>query len=146
MSNQGTDVDGRRRLVPVALLVAVFAMATLVSSCSDDRSLADWEATWQETRRSVPSLAAITSVEPGETCSTTLGMLREASEKLITAPNQDLADAFLTWSDFAEGVFFECPPVGGNYPGFEASYEEMERLASEVDALIAFEHDLIDGR
>jgi hypothetical protein len=143
MRNQSTVVDGIRRPGSTVLLAVVLVLAMLVPSCSDDPSLADWESSWQQIQQALPPLSTVMGGEPGEICSATVGALREAAADLITAPNQDLATAFLTWSDFTEGVFFECPPTGGAHAGFEASYEEIARLAIEVDALLAFEHELL---
>ncbi|MCJ7725412.1 MAG: hypothetical protein MUP76_03375 [Acidimicrobiia bacterium] len=146
MRHPSTVAVGRRRHGSTALLIAALTLAVLVPSCSKDPSLANWERGWQQTLQSLPPLSTVMAGQPGETCSATLGMLREPAADLTTAPNEDLADAFLSWSSFTEGVFFECPPVGGAHAGFEASYEEIARLSSEVDALLAFEHDLLDGQ
>ena len=134
-----------RRPGAMSLLVAVLTLAMLLPACSDDPTLGGWERTWQETVAAVPPLPDIMVEDPGPICSSTLGMLREAAADLITAPNPDLARAFLAWSGFTESVFFECPPSSGRYAGFEASYQEMARLATEVEALLAFEHGVQDS-
>lgn len=146
MGNLSTAAARRRWPASTVLLLAALALAILLPACSDDPTLAAWERSWQETVAVVPPLPDVMVEDPGHLCSSTLGMLREAPDNLLAAPNPDLAMAFLDWSMFAESVFFECPPVRGSYAGFEASYEEIARLASEVDALLAFERDLLDSR
>ena len=97
---------------------------------------------WQETNADLPALSDVDTADPLEVCSAALGSVRQAASDLIAAPNDDLAEAFLRWSDFAESVYFKCPPADGVHAGFAASYEEMERLSAEIEALLTFEHDL----
>ena len=124
----------------LAAMAVCLVLAT--TSCSEDLSLDEWESVWQDTNANLPSLSDVTTADPLEVCSSALGSVRQAASDLIAAPNEDLAEAFLRWSDFAESVYFKCPPTGGNHAGFEGGYEEMARLAAEIEALLTFEHDL----
>ena len=68
-------------------------------------------------------------------------MVRAAAAEHSEAPNDDLRDAFLAWTEYAESVFFECPPHNDG-SGFATAYEEIDRLASQIDALLEFERGL----
>lgn len=124
----------------LAATILAFLLAT--TSCSQNLSLDEWESVWQETNAALPALSDVDIADPLEVCSAALGSVRQAASDLIDAPNDDLAEAFLRWSDFAESVYFNCPPADGVHAGFAASYEEMERLSAEIEALLTFEHDL----
>lgn len=128
---------GRRGLAAALAIVVL-----LTAACSDNPDLADWEQGWRDTYAALPTLADVSVDDPTSICSETVGMLREATAKYTDAPNADLGEAFLEWSQYAESVYFECPPHDETGPGFEQAYEEMHRLAAEIDALIAFEHEL----
>ena len=127
---------------PRKLIATVLAVVVVTAGCARDLSLDEWESAWRTTITHLPSVSVLMDGDPHTTCSATLGDVRQAEADLIAAPNSDISDAFLRWADFAESVFFDCPPNGGNHAGFEASYREMDRLASEVDALLVFEHEL----
>lgn len=121
---------------------AVALAAVLVSACGGEASLDEWSAGWQDARAGIPPLRVLLAEGHEEVCSTALGDVRRWVGELETAPNRDLARAFLDWAEFAEAVFLECPLRSGSHAGFEASYEELHRLASEVDALVEFERGL----
>jgi len=126
-------------------LAGILLLSSLAAGCSDDPTLGEWESAWHEVESSLPPLQTMLELEDHTICSTTLGELRQAVADLESAPNDDISGAFLDWAEFAEGVFFECPLQRGSHAGFPLGYEEMARLASEVDALIAFEHGLGSG-
>ena len=122
-------------------LAGLLLFASLTGGCggSGDYTLDEWASEWAEVQASLPSLDEMLDLEDHDTCSATVGVLRQAAADLQTAPNEDLSKALLDWTDFAEGVFFDCPLQHGSHAGWEPAYEEMARLASEVDALISFE-------
>ncbi|MCB2223689.1 MAG: hypothetical protein KQH83_05880 [Actinobacteria bacterium] len=138
MSARSNPPQGRRRIAAVLAVVVLASVA-----CSDDLGLDEWEQGWRDTNAAIPALDAITSAEdPTPICSATVGMLREATAAYTDAPNTDLGEAFLEWAEYAESVFFECPPHDETGPGFERAYEEIHRLGVEVDALLSFERSL----
>lgn len=122
--------------------VLVLAGAVLWAACGGPPTLAEWEQGWRETYAALPDLQELAVEEPGPVCEDALGMIRTAAAEWAEAPNDDLRDAFVAWSEYAESVFFECPPHDGTGPGFAAAYEEIDRLAAEIDALVEFERGL----
>jgi hypothetical protein len=127
------------------LLAVVLAVTIMTAGCGRDLTLEEWESAWRTATTQLPPVSALLDGDPQKLCSATLGDVRQAGADLITAPNSDISEAFLRWTNFAESVFFDCPPNSGTNAGFEASYRELDRLATEVDALLAFEHELRDG-
>jgi hypothetical protein len=120
----------------------VLAGIVLWAASGGPPTVAGWEQGWRETYGALPTLQELAVEDPGPVCDDALGMIRTATAEYTEAPNDDLRDAFLVWSEYAESVFFECPPHDGTGPGFAAAYEEIDRLAAEIDALLAFERDL----
>lgn len=129
-----------RRKVAVILVTA----ALVASACGGDPSVDDWAQGWAEARADIPPLEVLQGDGHEEVCSTALGDIRQWVADLERAPNMAIGDAFLDWAEFAEAIFQECPINSGPHAGFDASYEELHRLASEVEALIEFERGL-DG-
>ena len=122
-------------------LAGMLLFASIAGGCGggSDYTLDEWTSEWSRAQASLPPLDEMLGPEDHEACSATVGTLRQATADLQPAPNEDLAEAFLYWAEFSEGVFFDCPLQHGIHSGWEPAYEEMSRLASEVDALIAFE-------
>jgi hypothetical protein len=127
----------RRTAVAMALVAAVGT-----ASCGGEQGVEEWSAGWAAARASVPPLDVLQSQARDQACSTALGDTRQWVADLEHAPNMDIGDAFLDWAEFAEAIFQECPINSGPYAGFEASYQELHRLAAEVEALLEFEREL----
>ena len=64
-----------------------------------------------------------------------LGDIRAALPGLRPAPNDVLEDAVVSWAEFGESVFFECPLVRGEHAGWDAAILELQRLRAEIDAI-----------
>lgn len=122
-------------------LAGILLLSLIAGGCGggNDYTLDEWTSEWSRVQASLPPLDEMLDPQGHEACSATLGTLRQATADLQPAPNEDLAEAFLDWAEFSEGVFFDCPLQHGIHSGWEPAYEEMSRLASEVDALLTFE-------
>lgn len=133
-----SEVHKGRRLLAMAALGA----ALIVSTCSSTPTLEEWASDWRTALDQVPSIESVLATE-GTTrtaiCNKTVGQLRETAVEIERSPNADIKHAALGYVDFAEAVFFDCPIQSGEHAGFAAGYEEMDRLATIVDTLIAFE-------
>jgi hypothetical protein len=123
----------------------VVAIVALASQGDSRPSLDDWEAEWRSFAALIPDQDEVTGSDQESLCGAAVGSMRQAEADLVPAPNADLDAAALAWVEFAESVFFECPLRTGDHVGFEAGYEEIDRLAAEIEALIAFERSLGDG-
>lgn len=119
---------------------AVVALLLIVSACSEAKPIGQWEQDWQRLLDELPALETMltaTEDQAMELCGDALGVLRDTAPELQEIADADLETAAITFVDFAESVFFECPIRTGDHAGFEAGYAEMDHLRSAVGALLA---------
>lgn len=129
-----------RRLRGYRWIVVVPAL--VLAACSSRLSMPEWEAEWNGVTGAIPLLDTVLNADQATRsllCSETLGHLRSAVELVERAPDADIEHAALTYLEFSESVFFECPLTKGEHAGFEAGYLEMDRLASVIETLIAYD-------
>ncbi len=69
-------------------------------------------------------------------CSEALVMLREVAPNLRPTPDEAIDGTVDQWLLVAEETMFECPPETGEFTSFEEAYAELDRLASQVDAVV----------
>lgn len=123
----------------VAIILAAFLF---VASCSSGTSTSEWTSQWEAVLEQIPTVDTMLAADDASLrviCSETVGDIRGAATEMKKAPNADIERAALTFVDFAEAVFFDCPIPNGEHAGFPAGYQEMNRLIAVVDALIAFD-------
>lgn len=123
-------------------LATLLAVALLMSSCSSETTIEEWNPRWEAALEQVPPLATVLLADYTSRrviCNETVGHLRSAAAELGNAPSADIAHAASTFITFAEAVFFDCPIARGEHAGFPAGYEEMNRLIAAVDELMVFE-------
>jgi hypothetical protein len=136
MRHESSKRSSAVRVLSIALI------AVALASCSSKLSTAEWETEWNGLLGDLPTLDAVTGASDAalsEICTEALGTLRTAAVDLMRAPEPDLERTALTYVDFAESVFFECPIRTGDHTGFEAGFEEMDRLQTAVEAILDFD-------
>jgi hypothetical protein len=117
-------------------------MFITTSACSDHIGFDEWSARWEDTLEAIPTLETMQTADDDSAaaiCAETLGILRSAAPEIRETEDPDLEHEALTFLNFAEAVFFECPIRSGSHAGFEAGYLEMERLQAVVEALFPYE-------
>lgn len=126
------------RAAPVAVLATVLLWG--VAACGERAAPGPvaWQARWRVVREQVPPAAAFRVEDPRPLCGRALRDLKAARGRLQPAPTDVLDHAVGAWLDFAEAMMFDCPVREGPHAGFEAGFVELERLASQVDAALAY--------
>lgn len=112
---------GRRAILVVFLL--------LLAACGGSRpAVPTWTSQWDTVRASLPTEQPLEQ----STCERAITQLRKARVGLMPTPTDQLDGAVDAWILEAERIYFECPPP----EGFDEAFRRLDRLASEVDALL----------
>lgn len=137
-----TDASHRDRVRagtrPVSLVVICLVVALGLASCtSSERPSRDqWRGSWEGVQEVVPPADGLSRPPDHEVCSDVLGELRERGSGLTPAPDDIIDEAAQAWLSHAESLFFECFQDGDPEERIEEGYATMERLASEVEAVL----------
>jgi hypothetical protein len=133
----------RAARIPVARVAAVALLASALGAagCGGGArpDTASWQARWRAARELVPPTAAFRVEDPRPLCGRVLRELKSARGRLLPAPSDVLERAAGAWLDFAEALMFDCPLREGPHAGFDAGFVELQRLAVEVEAELAYE-------
>lgn len=120
-------------------VVLVLLLSLLAISCTESRPEAGaWESEWNQVRGLIPEIDSVQSNLAEEECEHVLASLREEKDSLFPTPDPAIDDAVTLWVETAESAFFECPPSGG-IQGFEGAYATLQRLESEVAAVLGLD-------
>jgi len=95
--------------------------------------MATWLPAWEAAKKAIPTRTSFDGSEDREICGHALGQLRQARERILPAPDDDLDRLAGAWLHLAEDMMFECPEKLGEHAGFDEGYRELARLAREVD-------------
>ncbi len=128
------------RFLPTPAVTAVVAFLTafalILSSCSASRpAVEEWQPTWQQIVKGIPTESTLREQPPRAICSETLGFLRSNRARLFPTPDLALDHTLGDWFDVAEDAFFECPPNNENVSSFSEAYELLRGFEAEVDSV-----------
>jgi len=118
------------------MLVAVALAAAMGCQGSGRPSVEQWRPLWLDAQTAVPARARLDGTEDRTLCDHALSELRAERLSVLPAPSQDLDRAVTAWLELAEDMMFDCPDRGGPYAGFDAGYQELARLAQQVDVVL----------
>lgn len=113
------------------------ALSVLASGCavSERRpSVVEWRPRWEAAQALVPPLEQVADPPDRELCTDVLVAIRATRGELLPTPDPSVDGPVQEWLEVAELVFFQCPPHTPPIEDFAAGYEEMGRLAAEVEA------------
>lgn len=130
---------GHRQRRPVVTVGAWLVLVAVgLASCTQQRpSNEDWRESWESIQEVVPPAEQLPRPPDHETCSDVLGELRERAPELTPAPDQIIHDAAQAWVSHAESLFFDCFDDGDREQRIQQGYATLERLAAEVEAVLA---------
>ena len=113
--------------------MALAALAVVACQPRQRPTMATWLPAWEAAKKEMPARTSFDGSEDREICGHALGQLRQARERIIPAPDDDLDRLADAWLHLAEDMMFECPEKWGEHTGFDQGYRELARLALEVD-------------
>lgn len=118
------------------MLVLVLSLALIVACSPADRrpSAAEWVPRWEAVQALVPPLEEIPDPPDRERCHEVFVLVREEGRELLPSPDPAVDGPVREWVEVADSVFFQCPPHTPPIDSFAVGYEELRRLAAEVDA------------
>ena len=95
--------------------------------------MATWLPAWEAAKKTMPARTSFDGSKDRGICGRALGQLRQARERILPAPDDNLDRLVDAWLHLAEDIMFECPGNWGEHTGFDEGYRELTRLALEVD-------------
>ena len=115
----------------VSKTLVALVLALSIPACAESRPEAtEWLSQWNSVVGLVPERESLEEPVSSEVCDTVLASLRSSSDTLSLTPDEVIDEPVRSWIKVAEGAFFECPPDEPG--GFQAAYDELERLESAV--------------
>jgi hypothetical protein len=124
--------------IPTVVGAVLLGLVMTAAACSDGGrpSASEWESAWTATVEAMPTLEQMGDPPDRDTCSHALGVLRSGQTELIPTPDPVLDATVQEWLAVAEDAMFECPPTSAELPNLEVAYDELGRLAAEIDVVL----------
>lgn len=137
----GTRVGRRAASMALAVLLAS-ALGACTSPANEEAAggtrpdVATWTVTWDATRAIVPHLDDLSVPPDDQVCDATVVELRTSREDLFPTPDELVDVEVENWLEHAISIFFECFQSDIGAQTVTQGYEELGRLAAEVDTAL----------